>query len=100
MASLFGSGVNPPNFQPVNLTGSLQSKGMGIANQYANADSGLSTNETEAQAGNVLDVSTQQAEMNNQLANLYARDQLTAQAQNNSGLIAGLGSFGALLGGL
>lgn len=99
MASLFGSGVGTPNFQPVDLTGSLQSKGMGIANQYANANSGLSTNETEAQAGNVLDVGTQQADMNNQLANLIARDQLTSEQQNNSGLIAGLGSFGALLGG-
>ena len=91
-----GSGVNAPNFENVDLSPGMESQGSEIAGAFGSRGIADSTNETQAQAGNVLGWSTKQEEMNNQNAQLAFQDQLQAYQANSSSLQGA--AFGAGFG--
>jgi hypothetical protein len=88
-----GGGASVPSFGNVDLTPSLQQLGNKTANEFGKAGMITSTNETGAQAGNVLKVATQQAQENLNNAVTAAQDQNTAN-QQPSGLAELAGLFG------
>lgn len=94
---LGGSNVQAPNLQPVDLSPGMESQGSEIAGQFTNRGLGASTNLTQAEAGNVLNWSTRQEEMNNRLAQQNFANQIQAYQANTSNL-SDLASLAGFLG--
>lgn len=88
-------GASVPSFQNVNLGPGMASTGSAIANRYSQLGLGDSTMETQDENANVMAWDTQQAQLNNQLAQQSFEDQLQSQSSSaGSGFGAGLKSVG------
>lgn len=90
-----GADINPPSFQNVDLTPGLESSGSAIANRYNQLGLGDSTMETQDQNANLMRWDTEQAQLNNDLAQRTFTDQLAlAQQQPTGGFLTGLLGLG------